>query len=153
MFTRGMVICGLLLAAGIDPGPGDLATTGNGADRPPVSTKLSDVAANAIDRGRIDGQLVQGTGCPWDCGGELLVDPVLGLGQEIAGGPFAPLRNGDIHAGCAQQPGPHRRAQQQGEEHLARSQHRQPPPVQCSGCENHENIRNHSIWNRTSLSS
>ena len=70
MFTRGMVICGLLLAAGIDPGPRDLATTGNGADRPPVSTKLSDVAANAIDRGPIDGQLVQGTGCPWDCGGD-----------------------------------------------------------------------------------
>ncbi len=68
MFTRGMVICGLLLAAGIAPGPGDLAATGNGADGPPVSTKLSDFAPTAIVHGRRDAQLVQGPGCPWDCG-------------------------------------------------------------------------------------
>ena len=41
---------GLVLAAGNDPGPGDLATANRAsADRPPVSTKLSDLAVNAID--------------------------------------------------------------------------------------------------------
>ena len=68
MFTRGMVICGLLFAAGVDPGTRDVATTGQAAaGKPLVSTKLSDVAANVIDRSPI-AQLAQGPGCPWDCG-------------------------------------------------------------------------------------
>jgi len=62
------VICGLVLAVTIDPGPEGLATSNRvAADGPAVLTEIGNPAANTIDQGRIDTELVLGQLCPWDC--------------------------------------------------------------------------------------